>query len=193
MYLCAETKQSSRHWLQPGCDHGSLMQAAYQTRDVLQITSAFAAGANAVLAKVLKATIRQQRPSATCALLGVCETYGMPSNHATMMSFAAVQWVLWHARARQKTMAGSLWLGLDVVAFATLVVLVSYARVYLGYHSTSQVLAGVACGSSTALLTFGLEQQFVVPSSRQIARSQLGRLLALRPLPAEQAHRTKLP
>ena len=120
----------------------STVQAAYHTRDVVHVFAALAAACSAGLSKVLKATIRQQRPSATCSLLGVCETYGMPSNHATMMAFAAVQWVLWHARTRQKTTAGSFWLGLDVVLFSCLVALVAFARVYLGYHSLSQVVAG---------------------------------------------------
>ena len=168
-----------------------LLQAAYQTRDVVHISSATAAAANAGLAKLLKASIRQQRPSATCALLGVCETYGMPSNHATMMSFAAVQWVLWHSRARQSSTSGAIWLGLDVLVFGILVFLVSYARVYLGYHSVSQVVAGIACGSSTALLCSALEQRFIVPYAHRLAQSQLGRTLALRAAP--RSDRTKLP
>ena len=157
----------------------------------MHISSAAAAAANAGLAKLLKASIRQQRPSATCALLGVCETYGMPSNHATMMSFAAVQWVLWHSRARQRSTAGTFWLGLDVLVFSLLVLLVSYARVYLGYHSASQVVAGVACGSCTALLCSSLEQRVVVPHAHRLAQSHLGRTLALRAAP--RSDRTKLP
>ena len=158
----------------------STVQAAYHTRDVGHIFAALAAACSAGLSKVLKATIRQQRPSATCSLLGVCKTYGMPSNHASMMAFAAMQWILWHARARQKTTAGSFWLGLDVVLFSCLVALVAFARVYLGYHSLSQVVAGAALGSCTALISYILEQHVVLPRAVSIAQSWLGRALALR-------------
>ena len=64
--------------------HSTPAQAAHRGKEVLQVSAALGAVLNALLAKALKASIRQERPSATCALLGVCETYGMPSNHATV-------------------------------------------------------------------------------------------------------------
>ena len=138
-----------------------------------------------MVSKVLKACIRQQRPSATCALLGVCDTYGMPSNHAQIMSFLAVHWV---AAALRKPLspAGRLWLATDAAVLACLVVLVSAARVYLGYHSLEQVLAGVGCGACLALVWSEIETRFVRPHAAQLAASRLGRLLDLK-----AAERTK--
>ena len=154
------------------------VQAAHQGREVLQVSAAVGTGLNALLSKVLKQCIRQARPSAACELLGVCETYGMPSNHAQIMTFAAVHWVA-AARLKPLTRAGRLWLLADAIVLSCLVVAVAAARVWLGYHSLEQVLAGAGLGCCLALLWHELEARCIKPRAAKLASSSLGRALDL--------------
>lgn len=68
----------------------------------------------------------------------------MPSAHAQFMAFYATYLVLWMTfRVRHFSTFKKLWRGGGLIALASIV---SYARVYLNYHSTRQVLVGVGAG-----------------------------------------------
>ncbi|KAJ9541000.1 hypothetical protein OSB04_027506 [Centaurea solstitialis] len=100
---------------------------------------------NVALSFVLKQIIRQDRPVSE-----VCSGPGMPSSHAQSISFAVVYVIL--------SIVG--WLGLNAfsVIFSGLVIVVgvylSWLRILLRYHTTSQVVAGAVVGSVFSVLWF---------------------------------------
>ncbi|KAF8136364.1 hypothetical protein EV363DRAFT_1128020, partial [Boletus edulis] len=114
----------------------------------------FAVGglACALSAKVVKRTIRQQRPRHGE------RTYGMPSTHASACTFFAVSVLL-----------GSLYLPQHpsfhpIVVYAPFVVvpwagMIVLSRVWLGYHTWPQVMGGVCFGICFASLWFKMRQR----------------------------------
>lgn len=84
------------------------------------------------------------RPTNLCERLGNCHEYGMPSSHTQLMAFAFVTYMLLVTRAPASTLAaGRVQRGFHLVQGAVLGLLtagVAYSRIYLGYHSLSQVL-----------------------------------------------------
>ena len=117
---------------------------------------------NVVLNKVLKSTFREPRPSGSCALeysgsllssgSGGAEEYGMPSNHAQFVAFfAAFLSLFLLRRTTGAPLAERLLLSAGLCGGAGLV---AYARVYLGYHSASQVAAGVTVGATAGAVWF---------------------------------------
>ncbi|KAJ1839236.1 hypothetical protein LPJ70_005139, partial [Coemansia sp. RSA 2708] len=96
---------------------------------------------NELLNLIIKLIIREPRPHEH---LG--DGYGMPSSHAQFMGFFVVYVVVYletrvvmHQVHRRVVQAGSLVLG----------GLVLISRVYLGYHTVRQVLAGAIVGAGT--------------------------------------------
>ena len=83
------------------------------------------------------------RPTNLCERLGNCHEYGMPSSHTQLMAFAFVTYMLLVTRAPASTLAaGRVQRGFHLVQGAVLGLLtagVAYSRIYLGYHSLSQV------------------------------------------------------
>ena len=83
------------------------------------------------------------RPTDLCERLGNCNEYGMPSSHTQLMAFAFVTYMLLVTRAPASTVAvGRLQRGFHLAQGALLGLLtaaVAYSRIYLGYHSLSQV------------------------------------------------------
>ena len=115
---------------------------------------------NEVLAQTLKHIVKEPRP-ASCAAVDFCTTYGMPSSHAQLSTFAATLATLHLTRRRRSARVGRgsgssgegrrgrvvdpltatlVWSSWPV-ALAT-----GISRVYLGYHSTEQVIVGSVVG-----------------------------------------------
>lgn len=112
---------------------------------------------NEILAQTLKRVVEEPRPP-SCAAVDFCKTYGMPSSHAQLATFAATLATL-HLRRRRAgclptaAAAGTSPGRLDDPLSALLVGLtwpvaaaVGMSRVYLGYHSQAQVLVGSVVG-----------------------------------------------
>ena len=83
------------------------------------------------------------RPTKFCERLGNCNENGMPSSHTQLMAFAFVTYMLLVTRAPASNIAaGRLQRGFHLAQGAVLgllVMAVAYSRIYLGYHSLSQV------------------------------------------------------
>ena len=120
--------------------------------------------ANEATARCLKHLVQQERPAATCGPLEICSSYGFPSSHTQCMFFAfALNMCInasKHAQDSRGKQLGSAfrmsafdraWATVELLALACGAVAVGYSRVYLGYHSMEQVLAGAIFG-----MLFGL-------------------------------------
>ncbi len=83
-----------------------------------------------------------------CDLLGVCESYGMPSSHTQAIAYCLAAYiVVWLRLRRQKAshLQRVLTVG-EVAGLGLLAAAVGYARVYLGYHTPLQVGVGGLVG-----------------------------------------------
>ncbi|KAJ1924854.1 hypothetical protein IWQ60_004932 [Tieghemiomyces parasiticus] len=127
---------------------------------------------NEIINTVLKRAISQARPT---GFLG--KGYGMPSSHAQFMAFFVVYAVLHLTHFRQ-----NIWKHLLAVGLTLAGITVAYSRVYLGYHTSNQVLAGVAVGVILATLYFTFIRDVVRPSGfcRQVVTHPWAQYVYLR-------------
>jgi dolichyldiphosphatase len=127
--------------------------------------------------RVLKNTIKQARPIHTCAALNVCESHGMPSSHAQFMFFACT--VLCFAsiwRSPASNAVARLLQVAEILALLIMSVVVAASRVYLGYHSVHQVVAGAALGVALGGAWASIAH-YVSPLYAKIARLAICRML----------------
>lgn len=106
----------------------------------------------------------------------------MPSSHAQIIFYAFSIFVLQLTRHRQAyTQDTFLQLGrvVKLLTFLGSAILVAYSRVYLGYHSLLQVVAGAAAGALMAALCFTVTGA-LAPNFRKLQQSCLGKLLRLK-------------
>lgn len=111
-------------------------------------TIMFFAGAmiNEILNLLLKYIIAEPRPVLRG---GLYTEYGMPSSHSQMMWFFAVYSILFlifRLRHISNSVMELLWKVVVAVGLVTTAGIVMYSRVYLLYHSWSQVLCGALVG-----------------------------------------------
>jgi len=130
---------------------------------------------NEVLNTVLKHAIKQPRPVALVRYhLG---SYGMPSDHAQFMFFAAAYVVMFAAlRWGQPGWARAVW-GAGAVALAAVV---SLSRVYLLYHSPEQILAGAIVGTFAGVAWYVVTELLLRPYFGSWAAHPLARWLLVR-------------
>ncbi|XP_069948905.1 dolichyldiphosphatase 1 [Cherax quadricarinatus] len=126
-------------------------------RDLHTIMFFIGALLNEGLNLVLKSVIAEPRPVLRG---GLYTEYGMPSSHSQMMWFFAVYSVLFlifRLRHISNSMMELLWKVMVAVGLVTAASVVMFSRVYLLYHSWSQVLwgalVGVLLGCSWFMLT----------------------------------------
>ncbi|PKI32517.1 lipid phosphate phosphatase gamma-like [Punica granatum] len=115
--------------------------------------------------ELIKTSVQQARPE-TCALLETCDSHGWPSSHSQYMFFFAVYFTLLTWRSR--------WAAV-LVAWA-LAVLTMFSRVYLGYHTVSQVFAGAVLGIILGAMWFRIINTGLVPYFPAIEESAFGRM-----------------
>jgi len=86
-------------------------------------------------------------------MLHICHSHGMPSSHTSMMSFYLTITSCWAVQlwSRRSSISKLLSAGEQLFCSAAAVA-VAASRVYLGYHSLDQVIAGAAVGSVFGLL-----------------------------------------
>ncbi|KAJ5248873.1 dolichyldiphosphatase [Penicillium chermesinum] len=96
---------------------------------------------------VLKRIIKEERPK---EMFG--KGYGMPSSHSQFMAFFSVYLILFllfrhtPASATSYPYSGTLLRGAVIIILGGVAAAVGTSRVYLNYHTPTQVLAGSAAG-----------------------------------------------
>lgn len=134
----------------------------FHERSWSQLQLFLGTGSNAVISKVLKEMVRIERPQATCEALGLCGELGWPSTHSQIAAFAMTTMLL-----RRKSLA-PLSAGrnpadtIELILLCMLTFSVPWSRVYLGYHDTQQVCAGMVFGTASAIGWYGLCEHGVV-------------------------------
>jgi dolichyldiphosphatase len=108
------------------------------------------------VARALKHLLKHPRP-ATCSMLNICHSHGMPSSHTSMMFayftiYGCITLHLWRRRGTVSRLLAAA----EQIALAAAAVGVGCSRIYLGYHSSDQVLAGAVLGSVFGLVWFGV-------------------------------------
>ncbi|GKV12258.1 hypothetical protein SLEP1_g23429 [Rubroshorea leprosula] len=123
---------------------------------------------------LIKKSVQQARPE-TCALLETCDSHGWPSSHSQYMFFFAVYITLLTAKG-----IGGIWKVKSKWAFLflpwSMALLTMYSRVYLGYHTIAQVLAGAALGAFLGWVWFWVVNSVLFSYFPMIEESVFGRM-----------------
>eukprot|EP00250_Pteridium_aquilinum_P000440 c10483_g1_i1 orf=163-840(-) len=91
----------------------------------------------------VKKAVKESRPL-TCEALEMCDSHGWPSSHSVYMTFFSIYITL--LAARRLTFSTSLGKVLAIAIPWPFAAVVMYSRIYLGYHSPAQVVAGGCLG-----------------------------------------------
>ncbi|KAG6483398.1 lipid phosphate phosphatase gamma-like [Zingiber officinale] len=148
-------------------------------RELQGVFFAFGLLLSQVLNELTKSSIQQSRPSAMCAVLEVCDSHGWPSSHSQYMFFFASYFTLLCllngagvSSPRSRHLLALLpW----PAAFLTL-----YSRVYLGYHTVAQVIAGATLGMVLGAAWFWIVNTMLVYYFPAIEESAIGRFLYIK-------------
>uniref|UniRef100_A0A7N0UAL4 Phosphatidic acid phosphatase type 2/haloperoxidase domain-containing protein n=1 Tax=Kalanchoe fedtschenkoi TaxID=63787 RepID=A0A7N0UAL4_KALFE len=125
--------------------------------------------------ELIKKSVQQARPE-TCVLLETCDSHGWPSSHSQYMFFFAVYFSLMTWRGIR---LGSTKCVFDALNWS-LAVLTMYSRVYLGYHTVAQVLAGASLGIVLGALWFWVVNTKLYCYFPLIEESALGRMFYIK-------------
>ncbi|CAI5991229.1 unnamed protein product [Closterium sp. NIES-64] len=110
---------------------------------------------------VIKHALEMPRPPHTCAALEVCDSHGMPSAHSQFMSFFATfaTWLVFYKMDYED----ERWRWITAVLPWPFTFLTMASRVYLGYHTIPQVLAGFTLGILLASTWFYVVHRVLAP------------------------------
>ncbi|KAG7477267.1 dolichyldiphosphatase 1 [Megalops cyprinoides] len=121
---------------------------------------------------LLKHILREPRPCEG-AHATVTTEYGMPSSHSQFIWFFVVYFFLFlYLRMHQTNNARCvelLWRHILSIILLGVALSVSYSRVYLMYHSWSQVIYGGVAGSIIGVVWFFITQEVLTPLFPKIA------------------------
>ncbi|XP_062269086.1 dolichyldiphosphatase 1 [Platichthys flesus] len=121
---------------------------------------------------LLKHILREPRPCAG-AHSTLYSDYGMPSAHSQLIWFFVVYFFLFlYLRMHQTNNARCvdlLWRHVLSIILLGLALSVSYSRVYLLYHSWSQVFYGGVAGCTIGIIWFFITQEVLTPIFPKIA------------------------
>ncbi|XP_041369987.1 dolichyldiphosphatase 1-like [Gigantopelta aegis] len=128
---------------------------------------------------VLKHVIREQRPITERVLY---TEYGMPSSHAQFMWFFSIYltFFLFIRVYTNYTWVDDLWKYAVSLGSFIISIIVCYSRIYLGYHTISQVFWGAASGFVLGVCWFGVVQLLLTPLFPHIASCHLGEFFMVR-------------
>ena len=142
-----------------------------ERRDIDTIACLLGQAANLAVNSAVKRLVREPRPERGALLLG-SDSLGMPSNHAQFVCFAAVAVTLglWRGRRPRWDRAARA-LAAWVAAAGCCV-----SRVYLQYHTASQV---AALGAGVAVAWAALCGAALRPALAAFARTRVARALCI--------------
>lgn len=131
---------------------------------------------------VLKNTLRQGRPIFRPSLL---HEYGMPSSHSQFMWFFTTYMFLFiwvRLRHIRETNTAWVWIWKTAISLACLVtsIIVAGSRIYLQYHTVSQVIVGALLGSVLGVLWFLITHFALTPWFPTVASWRLCEWLLVR-------------
>ncbi|CAI5794052.1 dolichyldiphosphatase 1 isoform X1 [Podarcis muralis] len=132
---------------------------------------------------LIKNIIQEPRPCAEIHT-SVFSKYAMPSSHSQFIWFFSIYSFLFlYLRMHQTNNArflDLLWRHILSLCLLTVAFLVSYSRVYLMYHSWSQVVYGGIVGSIMAIVWFAFTQEILTPLFPRIAAWPLSEFFLIR-------------
>ncbi|GCC34530.1 dolichyldiphosphatase 1 isoform X1 [Chiloscyllium punctatum] len=121
---------------------------------------------------VIKNVIKEPRPCQG-GHSNLFTEYGMPSSHSQFIWFFSIYSLLFlYLRMHQTNNARCLdllWRHILSICLLAVAFLVSYSRVYLMYHSWSQVIYGVIAGAIMGAIWFIFTQEVLTPLFPRIA------------------------
>jgi len=93
--------------------------------------------------------MRPSPPSDGCGIFSTCNaqgshTWGMPSGHSQIISFAASFWILYLWRKSRTSLAWSI---IGTIIISILAILIMYSRIAEGCHNLEQILVGSLFGT----------------------------------------------
>lgn len=127
--------------------------------------------------QTLKHLLRIPRPP-TCAVLGVCDSHGMPSSHSQYMCFFA-SYLTWLALARL-AFSDSASRHVSALLPWPLAALTMWSRIYLGYHTLPQVVAGGCVGVALGTAWFHVVDRCLRPRFAAWSESPFCRYLCIK-------------
>nr|CAH8825438.1 unnamed protein product [Trichobilharzia regenti] len=155
----------------------SLMTLVVSRRDLHTIFYLFGCLLNEISNCIFKSSINQPRPFPS--VHPSIESSGMPSNHAQFMGFFCAYTVLFlYIRLNQKSFSRHLRVFILSLCI-TLTSVVCCSRVYLLYHTVSQVLAGLTIGGTFGIVWFLVIQYAITRHFPRICDSRIGQFLML--------------
>lgn len=154
-------------------------------RDMHTMTYGIGTILNGIFNYALKHTIKEARPASMVNRVPtkLWEQYGMPSSHSQFMFFVTSYlglFVLFRLNHYGSSRLNRFFWFLVVIACLGLACLVAYGRVYLGYHTVSQVYWGSGIGASFALFWFLLTQFLLAPMFPWLCSTRLFEFLLIR-------------
>ncbi|XP_077262236.1 dolichyldiphosphatase 1 isoform X1 [Temnothorax americanus] len=148
-------------------------------RDLHTIVFFIGVAVNECINYVLKHTIRQARPIKRD---GLYAEYGMPSTHAQFMWFFAAYATLFiYFRLNYNcTIAERFWRTIVAIGCIVTAMLVTYSRVYLLYHSNTQVFCGALIGIALGTAWFVIMHTVLTPLFPIVVSWRISEFLLLR-------------
>ncbi|KAG5674014.1 hypothetical protein PVAND_004007 [Polypedilum vanderplanki] len=116
---------------------------------------------NEALNMTLKYLIKEPRPAVRD---NYYVQFGMPSSHSQFMLFFTTYSILFlFKRLHQNSLVERIFRGIIVILMIIVTALICYGRLYLMYHTLSQVIVGAIIGFMTALIWFVFVHSILTP------------------------------
>lgn len=127
--------------------------------------------------QIIKAFVKEPRP-ATCQDLEACDTHGWPSSHSQFMCFFAVY--ITYLSTQKITFSADYVKKFTIALPWACASIVMYSRVYLGYHTWGQVLAGATVGIILGSIWFQVVNKYCSPKFHDFEESQFCRCFRIK-------------
>jgi dolichyldiphosphatase len=130
-----------------------------------------------IINQYIKELADEARPL-TCQVLEICDSNGWPSSHSQYMTFFSIYLTL---LATQKfTFSDKFSKYFTIILPWPFALVVIYSRVYLGYHTVAQVIAGSIVGLVLGATWFFIVSKYFVPYFPVIEGTSVCRYLCIK-------------